>query len=460
MILHSKQKEIVASNARFKVVRAGRRSGKTTTLIEIMLFIAMGANDRNILYTAPTQKQARDIIWEALKKRVGNLGDFNEARLELRVPTQEGGESIIYIAGWENRENFRGKKAHLQVFDELDTMRNFFIGFQEIYRPALTDTGGDAIFVGTPKKENPNLKRLEKMAETDNDYKIFTFRTEDNPYIPKLEIEKARKEYDPATFRQEFEAEYVESVGSLYRYTSLIDVFSNSISKNGEKYLIVDVAGGGGDSTIFSRWEGLEEQEQDEYKGLSTEMVINKIKEKANQYSIPHSHIVIDAIGIGEGVANSSRLDGCIAYKGSYGAIKTEGSIVSLPNVHYLKEAPMVTDYANLRSQCMFKLAEYVNTHKIASKVDGLAKEEIIEELSIYQDVSKGDGKRMVTQKDDVKALIGRSPDRSDTWQMRMYIEIVEKISPHSSPERQSAVDEQLWMLRQKKNAMMNRSTR
>lgn len=460
MQLHDKQKEIASSNARFKVVRAGRRSGKTTTLIEIMLFTAMSGKDRHILYTAPTQRQARDIIWEALKKRVGNIGDFNEARLELRLPTQDDGESIIYIAGWENRENFRGKKAHLQVFDELDTMRNFFIGFQEIYRPALTDTAGEAIFVGTPKKENPNLRRLEKTATTDSDYAVFTFRTEDNPHIPRIEIEKARKEYDVATFRQEFEAEYVEDRGSLFRYSSIIDVFSNSVSKNGERYLIVDIAGEGMDKTVMSRWDGLEEVEQIEYQGLSTEMIIMQIKEIASEYSIPHSHIVIDAIGIGEGVASSSRLDGCIAYKGSYSAIKTDSSIVSLPNVHYTKEAPMVTDFTNLRSQCLFKLAEYVNTHKIASKVTGQAKEDLIEELSVYQDASKGDGKRMATQKEDVKALIGRSPDRSDTWQMRMYLEIVDKVSLTSSPERQNVVDQQLWMMRQKKNARANRSTK
>ena len=203
MQLHEKQKEIARNKSRFKVIRAGRRGGKTTYVIEEMLFEATGGKDRYVFYTAPTQIQARDIIWEALKSRVGSIGKVNEARLEMRVPTEEGGESIIYVAGWENRENFRGKKAHLQVFDELDTMKNFFLGWQEIYRPALTDTKGKAIFIGTPKKENPNLKRLEKVATTDDDYACFHFKTEDNPLIPKEEIEKARKELDPLTFKQE-----------------------------------------------------------------------------------------------------------------------------------------------------------------------------------------------------------------------------------------------------------------
>ena len=53
---------------------------------------------------------------------------------------------------------------------------------------------------------------------------------------------------------------------------------------------------------------------------------------------------------------------------------------------------------------CLY-LADKVNNHKIASRVTGEFKEKIIEELSAYQDASSGDGKRMATQKEDVKLL-------------------------------------------------------
>ena len=194
-----------------------------------------------IFYIAPTQKQARSIIWEMLKKRMAGIGESNEGRLEMTVPTQQGGHSIIFIAGWENRENFRGMRADLIVFDELDTMRDFFIGWQEIFRPSLTDTQGNAIFIGTPKKENPNLRRLEK-EESDTDWASFHFTTADNPHIPEEEIKKAKKELDHEIYKQEFLAEYIENQGALFRYTALIDLFSNSVTKDNEKYLSVDIA--------------------------------------------------------------------------------------------------------------------------------------------------------------------------------------------------------------------------
>lgn len=437
LIPHSKQSEIIKSNARFKVIRAGRRSGKSTLEIEDMVFTAVSQKDSPVFYIAPTQIQARAIIWEALKARVVGIGEANEARLEMKLPTQDGGFSTITVAGWENRENFRGRKAKKVYFDELDTMKGFFLGWQEIFRPALTDLEGEAMFTGTPKKENPNLRRLEKIAETDSDYQAFHFSTADNPHISLAEIEKAKAELDGSTFMQEYLAEYVDNQGSLFKYTSLVDVFSNSITKSDHKYLIVDIADDGSDSTKFSFWEGLEEYRRESFERLNTETIIAKIREFAAQDKIPYSHIAVDAIGVGAGVASSSLLDGIIGFKSSYSAIKTDIDIVRLPNVSYTANAPaLTTDYRNLRSQCLFTLADLVNNHKIASRVTGRAKENVIEELAAYQDASTGDGKRMATMKEDIKALIGRSPDDSDTWVMRMYFVIMSKMIPAQSEER------------------------
>ncbi len=442
---HKKQKEVIESTARFKVIRAGRRSGKSTLEIEDMIFDAVNGKDRNIFYICPTRIQARAIIWESMKSRLQGLGSFNESRLEVRIPTVDGGFSTIYLAGWENRENFRGMKAYKEVFDETDTMKDFFLGWQEIFRPALTDTGGGAVFIGTPKKENPNLRRLEKMAETDKDYRAFHFTTEDNPFIPRTEIEKAKAELDYDTYRQEFEAEYLDNAGALFHYNSLIDVFSNAVIKEDARYLTVDIADDGSDKTKFSFWEGLEEYRREEFERLNTEGIIAKIREYAADQRIPYSHIAVDAIGVGAGVASSSMLDGIIGFKSSYQAIKTDQDIVRLPNVSRVNSplVPLVSDYKNLRSQCVFTLADLVNNHKIASRVTGRQKENVIEELSAYQDVSTGDGKRMATQKEDVKAIIGRSPDDSDTWVMRMYFVIMKRMLPEQSEERSSVVEAQ-----------------
>lgn len=389
-----------------------------------------------MFYVAPTQVQARQIIWEALKGRLASIGEPSEQRLEMKVPTQDGGYSTIKVAGWENRENFRGQSAYHITFDETDTMKDFFIGWQEIFRPALIDTGGTADFIGTPKKENPNLRRLEKQVETDPEWAAFHFSSWDNPSLPREELKKAEKEMDGDTYRQEILAEYVDNAGALFKYTALVDLFSNTITKSNEKYLIVDIADDGSDKTVFAFWQGLELYRIDQFERLNTETIINQIREFASQERIPYSQIAVDAIGVGAGVASSSLLDGIIGYKSSHQAFRTDQDPVRLPNVHYTKDAPLISEYKNLRSQCVFTLAQHVNDHKIACKVEDVrVKEKVIEELGLYQDASTGDGKRMATMKEDIRALLGRSPDISDTLIMRMYFVVRERLLPAQSEQ-------------------------
>ena len=473
MLLHQKQKEVVRSNARFKTIRAGRKGGKTSLEVEVLVYKAVAstsklnlsktefATGRKVIYIAPTQIQARMIVWEALKQRIGNIGKPNEQKLEMRVPNEDGEFTTIMVGGYENRENYRGLTDVIHItFDEVDTFKNFFIYWREIFRPMFLDTGGTADFIGTPKRENPNLRRLEKEAENNPDWESFQFTSKDNPFLSLKELEDIEKEYegDRTSYRQEILAEYVDNLGALFRYSSLVDLFTNTITKNSEKYLIVDIADDGTDKTKFSFWEGLECYRFESFERLNTESIINYIREYAAQEKIPYSQIAVDAIGVGAGVASSSLLDGIVGFKSSYGAIKTDIDPVRLPNVHYTKDAPLTSEYRNLRNQCIFTLANLVNNHQIAIKTEDVRiKEEIIEELSTYQDVSKGDGKRQATAKEDVKELIGRSPDLSDTLIMRMYFVIKEKMLPDASGEAQRiAAEMEMQMLKNRNQRHLN----
>lgn len=254
--------------------------------------------------------------------------------------------------------------------------------------------------------------------------------------------------------------EYLDTANALFKYANLVDVFSNAIIGSSEKYLIVDIAGEGMDKTKFSYWVGLEEVWRESFQGLTTEIIIQKIREYAKENQIPYSHIAVDAIGIGDGVATSSLLDGIISFKSSYAPIKTDHSIVTLPNVHYTKEAPLVSDYANLRSQCIFLLSERINNHKIASRVQGQDKEAIIEELSLYQDITKDGGKRTATSKDEIKTLLGHSPDDSDTWIMRMFFEIVERMLPQKSEAQMQVISKQAEQFTQRRYQFKQSSTK
>lgn len=464
MKLHSKQREVVLSPKRFKIVRAGRKAGKSALEIETLCYKAMVsasklglsktkfATGRKVIYVAPTQDQARRIVWEALKTRLANIGTSNEQQLIMKVPNEDGETTTIYVGGYENRENYRGLTDVVHItFDELDTLKDFFVAWREIFRPLFLDTRGTADFIGTPKKESGNLRRLEKESVNAVDWACFHFTSRDNPHIPSDEIDAMEKEYenDRTTYRQEVLAEYVENAGALFKYSALQDMFTNVLQQNAARYMTVDIADDGQDCTVFAMWDGLTCFDIETHNHSTTEMVIATIRELAAKHRIPYSNIAVDAIGVGAGVATSSLLSGVVGFKSSFAPIKTDIDPTRLPSVHYTKEASLSSEYKNLRSQCVFTLSKYINNHEIACTVkDSRIQEMLIEELFAYQDASKGDGKIMALQKDEVKQIIGRSPDLSDTFIERCYFILRDKMLPNQGEDAARLLEQMEWQFR------------
>ncbi len=216
MQLTPSQAIIALDPHRFRVLCCGRRFGKTTLAIDQIKACAAHAT-RRVAYIAPTFQQARDIAWEELKRDCEKAATLiNETRLEIRLANAQGGESLIVLRGWESIETLRGQKFDLIVLDEVASMRNFKLHWQEVIRPTLTDTKGEAIFISTPKGFN-HFYELFNMQETDPDFKSFHFSTYDNPHIPVEEIDKASHELTSDRFAQEYMADFRKTEGLVYK---------------------------------------------------------------------------------------------------------------------------------------------------------------------------------------------------------------------------------------------------
>ncbi len=219
MILHPTQNIVAGDPHRFRVCCNGRRWGKTTLAIEEIKARSIYESKR-VVYIAPTYQQARDIAWEQLKKQLDPITlNVNESRLELKIHTKNGKESIIFLRGWEAIETLRGQAFDFVVIDEIASMRNFWQSWQEVIRPTLTDTKGEVLFISTPRGFNHfyDLYNLELDLKKGMDFKSFHFTSYDNPYIPKDEIEKAQQEMTEDAFAQEYLADFRKTEGLVYK---------------------------------------------------------------------------------------------------------------------------------------------------------------------------------------------------------------------------------------------------
>ena len=216
MILHQAQNEIAADTHRFRVLNCGRRFGKTTLAVEEIKGVAL-CKSTKIAYIATTYAQARDIAWEMLKKEMaGAIIQANESRLELRTRNQLRTESLIVLRGWENIETLRGLGFDFIVIDEVASMRNFWMNWQEVIRPTLTDTKGEGLFISTPKGFN-HFYDLYNLESKDSDFKSFHYTTYDNPFLPVEEIDKAKQELTEDRFAQEYMADFRKTEGLVYK---------------------------------------------------------------------------------------------------------------------------------------------------------------------------------------------------------------------------------------------------
>jgi phage terminase large subunit len=264
----------------------------------------------------------------------------------------------------------------------------------------------------------------------------------DNSYLSQDYLNTLRSEKDKVRRQRLWEGnwDYEDDKDSLISSDALSDAFSNTIIKDGERYLTVDVARQGRDSTIFSFWDGLELYKVGEFQKQGTDKTEQQVKDFAAEQRIPFSHIMIDEDGVGGGVVD--HLFGVKGFTANSSPVPTATQIREKQTKidHFLITKPI---FSNLKSQCGWKLAELINEHKIAFSVPEY-RDKIIEELSaeLRDKAIDGDGKKQLRPKDEVKQELGRSPDLGDTIIMRAWFELLKEADP-SGPERAIVLGQQ-----------------
>jgi len=143
------QQQVYADKTRFKVVAAGRRCGKSRLAAWTMIIRALQAQGCTVFYVAPTQGQARDIMWSLLEELAFPvLASKHVNNMEMKLVNG----SRICLKGADRPDTMRGVSLEYLVMDEYADMKQQV--WEEILRPALADRKGDALFIGTPKGRN------------------------------------------------------------------------------------------------------------------------------------------------------------------------------------------------------------------------------------------------------------------------------------------------------------------
>jgi hypothetical protein len=212
MPLSPAQQTIANDPRRFITAVCGRRFGKTFVSMHLMAKVARYPNKR-VWYIAPTYRMAKQIMWKQLKKRLLALNwiaKINESDLSIQLING----SEISLRSADNPDSLRGVGLHAIILDEAADMDPEV--WHEVLRPTLSDTGGRAVFLGTPKGMNW-LKDIYDMHKIDPDnWASYQFTTLDGGNVPAIEVEQAKRDLDERTFRQEYLASFETYAGLIY----------------------------------------------------------------------------------------------------------------------------------------------------------------------------------------------------------------------------------------------------
>jgi hypothetical protein len=199
------QGQVFESRKRFRVLVAGRRFGKSYLSCIELLRGAIERPGETFFYAAPTYRMAKDIAWKVMKKLVPKAWIKSKNETDLKIELVNG--STIELKGTENAMALRGRSLAGVVLDEAAFMdREVWF---EVIRPALADKQGWALFISTPDGTASWFYDMWCYCEEgDKDWARWQFTTIDGDNVPAAEIEAARGQLDPRTFRQEFEASF------------------------------------------------------------------------------------------------------------------------------------------------------------------------------------------------------------------------------------------------------------
>ena len=231
------QKEVWNDASRFKVVAAGRRCGKSRLAAWLLIVNALQANKGHVFYVAPTQGQARDIMWSLLLDLAHPVVKSSHVN-NMQITLVNG--ATISLKGADRPDTMRGVSLKFLVLDEYADMKPSV--FEEILRPALADQKGSCLFIGTPKGRN-HFYELYKYAELGNDdtYEAWHFTSYNNETLDPEEIDVAKKSMSSYAFRQEFMASFEARGSELFKEDWL--QFSEEDNSEGDYYIAIDLAG-------------------------------------------------------------------------------------------------------------------------------------------------------------------------------------------------------------------------
>lgn len=213
---HRERQRLWNSRKRFRVVPAGRRSGKTEYAKRFIVREALRFNrfyDGRFACLAPTRDQAKRIFWDDLKALVPKPSQTKVSESELSIKLENG--ALLQVLGMDKPERVEGPPLDGAVCDEYGNMKPEVWSRHLSGALATIDRPGWAWFIGVPEGRNHYYRLYQEALKPDRPaWDAFHWVSSD--ILDPDEIEDAKTRMDPLSYDQEFNASFLNFTGRAY----------------------------------------------------------------------------------------------------------------------------------------------------------------------------------------------------------------------------------------------------
>lgn len=224
---HPVQSRLFHDRKRFKIAKAGRRSGKTENAKRKLVLeqwamcplnptrAAVNWSDPRWFAGAPTRDQAKAIWWDDLKRLTPAEWILRVYETDLCIRTKWNTE--LWVVGLDKPQRIEGRSWDGGMIDEFANCHPGMLDAN--IRPALADRLGWLWLLGVPDADSPgqiDYKDIHDyaMRGEDPDWGVYTWPSSD--IIPPEEIAAMKRTMDPRMYQQECGGEFVLDGGRAF----------------------------------------------------------------------------------------------------------------------------------------------------------------------------------------------------------------------------------------------------
>lgn len=220
---YDKQRQVIQSledpNIFNIVVVAGRQVGKTLLAMNMAIKWCIDNPYIVVYWVSPTNTQA-DKVYKSIKEAIIHTGIIKS------VKGGKGDTEIIFknkskilFRSAESEDSLRGESVDYLILDEGAFIKKSTL--DSILIPMLSVKGKKLFVITTPKSKNW-VYDMWLRGYDEPKSKSFRFKTQDSPFANQDFIDDCKLRYTDKIFKQEFEAEFVDSASVFNNLNELM----------------------------------------------------------------------------------------------------------------------------------------------------------------------------------------------------------------------------------------------